>query len=218
MSRVVPARQTIALATLVSAGLISVAAAVSSATTAAADPPPPVPAPLPPGLPPPAPGPAVPIVGAPLGPNGLSVLGQTGVATQPGHLGAPQVPGLDVSTLLGQSAAPSAPGTGPGAPPNLDMFNNGYGIQQNIEPAAPGQGQQFDVAPGQENANVSRREWLGRYIDMYRAGMLKGGLLGQAPQEQLGQPLPGTAPPPGTNIPPGLVQCQPGPPPAAPGA
>jgi len=98
------------------------------------------------------------------------------------------------------------------------MFNNGYGIQQNIEPAAPGQGQQFDVAPGQENANVSRREWLGRYIDMYRAGMLKGGLLGQAPQEQLGQPLPGTAPPPGTNIPPGLVQFQPGPPPAAPGA
>jgi hypothetical protein len=123
-----------------------------------------------------------------------------------------------VSTLLGQSRAPSPPGAVPGAPPNLDMFNNGYGIQQNIEPAAPGQGQQFDVAPGQENANVSRREWLGRYIDMYRAGMLKGGLLGQAPQEQLGEPLPGTAPPPGTNIPTGLVQFQPAPPPAAPGA
>ncbi|MGO4443855.1 hypothetical protein AB4Z42_10925 [Mycobacterium sp. 2YAF39] len=212
-----PARQTIALAMLVSAGLITIAAAVASTPTAAADPPPPVPAPLPPGLPPPPPGPAVPMVGAPLGPNGLSVLGQTGAATQPGHLGAPQVPGLDVSTLLGQSAAPAAPGAGPGAPPNLDLFNNGYGIQQNIEPAAPGQGQQFDVAPGQENANVSRREWLGRYIDMYRAGMLKGGMLGQAPQEQLGQPMPGTAPPPGTNIPPGLVQFLP-PPPGAPGA
>jgi hypothetical protein len=68
---------------------------------------------------------------------------------------------------------------------------------------------------------------LGRYIDMYRAGMLKGGLLGQMPQQQLGESLPGTAPPPGTNIPPGLVQFQPDPaappdgappPPPAPGA
>ena len=51
----------------------------------------------------------------------------------------------------------------------------------------------------------------GRYIDMYRAGMLKGGLLGQVPQEQLGEALPGTAPPPGTNIPPGLGQFLPDP-------
>ena len=43
--------------------------------------------------------------------------------------------------------------------------------------------------------------------------MLKGGLLGQMPQEQLGEPLPGTAPPPGTDVPPGLVQFQPDPPP-----
>ena len=48
---------------------------------------------------------------------------------------------------------------------------------------------------------------------MQRAGLLKGGLLGQSPQEQLGEPLPGTAPPPGTNIPPGLVQYLPDPPP-----
>ena len=152
------------------------------------------------------------MVGAPLGPNGLSVLAQTGAPTQPGHLGAPQVVGLDPATLLAQQPVPSAPGA-PGAPPNLNLFNNGYGIQQNIEPAAPGEGQQFDVAPGQENANVSRREWLGRYVDMYRAGMLKGGLIGQMPQEDLGKPLPGTAPPPGTTIPPGLVQFQPQPPP-----
>ena len=94
-------------------------------------------------------------------------------------------------------------------------------------PSAPGKCQQFDVAPGEENVDVSRWEWLGRYIDMYRAGMLKGGLLGQMPQQQLGEPLPGTAPPPGTNIPPGLVQFQPDsaappdgapPPPPAPGA
>ena len=188
------------------AGLTAVAVAFVSPTVASAQPPAPPP--------PPPPAPAVPIVGAPLGPSGLSVLGQTGAPTQPGHLGAPQVPGIDVTTLLGQQAVPSAPGA-PGVPPNLNLFNNGYGLAQNIEPAAPGQGQQFDVAPGQENANVSRREWLGRYIDMYRAGMLKGGLIGQMPQEDLGKPLPGTAPPPGTNIPPGLVQFQP--PPPAPG-
>ena len=74
-----------------------------------------------------------------------------------------------------------------------------------------GKGQQFDVAPGQENADVSRREWFGRYIDLYRDGRLKGGLLAQMPQEQLGEPLPGTAPPPGTNVPPGLVQFLPEP-------
>ena len=69
------------------------------------------------------------------------------------------------------------------------------------------------MAPGDEGNDVSRREWFGRYIDMYRAGMLKGGLLGQMPQEQLGEPLPGTAPPPGARIPQGLDQFQPDPPP-----
>ena len=129
------------------------------------------------------------------------------------------VPGLDSTTVLGQNRRSRASGSRLRAlPPNLNVFNNAYGIQQNLEPAAPGQGQQFDVPPGQENADVSRREWLGRYIDMHRAGMLKGGLLGQVPQEQLGAPLPGTAPPPGTNIPPGLVQFLPPPPePAPPG-
>jgi hypothetical protein len=91
-----------------------------------------------------------------------------------------------------------------------------------LKPSAPGQGEQFDVAPGEEQSDVSRREWFGRYIDMYRAGMLKGGLLGQMPQEQLGEPLPGTAPLPGTNVPPGLGQFLPdpadAPPPPAPGA
>jgi hypothetical protein len=153
------------------------------------------------------------VVGAPLGPAGFNVLGQNGEAPIPGALGAPPVVGLDRDTVLGQNALPSAPGAGPGVVPSLNPFNNAYGPQQNVQPSAPGQGEQFDVAPGDENAEVTRREWLGRYVDMYRAGMLKGGLLGQAPQEQLGEPLPGTAPPPGTNIPPGLVQFQPDPPP-----
>lgn len=145
------------------------------------------------------------MIGEPLA-NGLGVLGQTGQPSVPGALGAPNLSGLDSSSVLGLNAAPAAPGTGPGTPPNLNVFNNAYGLPQNEVPAAPGQGQQFDVAPGQENADVGKREWLGRYVDLYRDGRLKGGLLGQMPQQQLGEPLPGTAPPPGTVISPGLVQ------------
>jgi hypothetical protein len=207
-------RRRTALASATAAGLATFGAAVAFSATAAADPPPPEPLPAPgePAPPPPL-GPTIPVVGAPLGPAGFNVLGQNGEAPIPGALGAPPVVGLDRDTVLGQNALPSAPGAGPGVVPSLNPFNNAYGPQQNVQPSAPGQGEQFDVAPGDENAEVSRREWLGRYVDMYRAGMLKGGLLGQAPQEQLGEPLPGTAPPPGTNIPPGLVQFQPDPPP-----
>lgn len=191
----------VSVAGLWAAGAVAASAAIVFCALAYADPAPPVP-PAPGQSPP---GPTVPVAGAPLGPSGLAVLGQAGDPT-PGPLGAPHVPGLDASTVLGQNVAPAAPGAGPGVSPNLKIFNNSYGIAQNIAPAAPGEGVQFDVPPGRENADVSRREWFGRYIDMYRAGMLKGGLLGQMPQDRLGQPLPGTAPPPGTNIPPGLFQ------------
>jgi hypothetical protein len=153
----------------------------------------------------------VPVIGQPLGPAGFGVLAQNGQEPVPGAMGAPDLTGLDQTTVLGQNAAPAAPGAGPGVVPNLNPFNNAYGPQQCMVPSAPGKCEQFDVAPGDENADVSRREWLGRYIDMYRAGMLKGGVLGQLPQAQLGEPLPGTAPPPGTNIPPGLVQFLPDP-------
>jgi hypothetical protein len=209
-------RKILAVANIAAAGLITVGAAVAFAATAAADPQlPPDPALPVPGAPepPPPPGPPVPVLGAPLGPQGLDVLAQNGQDQNPAALGAPPVTGLDQTTVLGQNAVPSAPGAGPGVVPNLNPFNNAYGPQQCMVPSAPGKCEQFDVAPGDENNDVTRREWLGRYIDMYRAGMLKGGLLGQVPQEQLGEPLPGTAPPPGTNIPPGLVQFQPDPPP-----
>jgi len=207
-----------AVASVAAVGLFTLSAVVAFPATAAADPPPPdpvLPAPADPAAPPPPPdpGPPIPVLGVPLGPAGFSVLGQRGEAPAdvPGGLGAPPVAGLDATSVLGQNPVPTAPGANPGTPPNLNVFNNSYGIQQNIAPAAPGKGQEFDVAPGDEHADVTRREWFGRYIDMYRAGMLKGGLLGQMPKEQLGEPLPGTAPPPGTNIPPGLDQFQPDP-------
>jgi hypothetical protein len=193
------------VASVMAIGTLMGGVGVLGAASAAADP---APAPPPPADP--APPVTVPVLGSDLGPNGLAVLGQAGDPA-PGPLGAPNIAGLDGTTVLGQNAAPSAPGAGPGVVPNLQAFNNAYGPQQNLVPSAPGEGQQFDVAPGDENANVNARTWMGRYIDMYRAGMLKGGLLGQVPQEQLGEPLPGTAPPPGTNVPSGLGEFLPGP-------
>jgi hypothetical protein len=158
-------------------------------------------------------------LGAPLGQEGLNVLAQNGQdSAGPGSLGAPPISGLDQSTVLAQNPLPTAPGPNPGVVPDLNPFNNAYGIGQCDVPSAPGKCDQFGVAPGDENADITRRRWFGRYIDMYRAGMLKGALLGQMPQEQLGEALPGTAPPPGTNIPPGLVQFQPDPAPPPDGA
>jgi hypothetical protein len=190
---------------LATIGALMVGAAIALSATAAADPG----DPADPGAPPPPAGPTIPIIGQPMT-TGWGVLAQTGEPANPAALGAPPVAGLDRDTVLGQNAVPSAPGANPGAPPNLNVFNNAYGLPQHIVPSAPG-GEVFDVPQGEENDDVNRRIWLGRYVDMYRDGRLKGGLLGQMPQEQLGEPLPGTAPPPGTNIPPGLVQFQPDP-------
>ena len=216
-------------ANIAAAGLLTVGAAVAFAATAAADPgDPPDPGAvvnIDPAAPPPPSGPNIPGLGAPLGPAGLGLLEQNGQPANPAALGAPPVTGLDITTVLGQNAVPSPPGGGPGAIPDLNPFNNQYGIQQCEKPSAPGKCDEFGVAPGDENNDVTNRQWLGRHIDMYRAGMLKGGLLGQMPQEQLGEPMPGTAPPPGARIPQGLDQFQPDPaappdgaPPPPPGA
>ncbi|OMC35568.1 hypothetical protein A5740_00510 [Mycobacterium sp. GA-1841] len=191
------------LAVLAAAGL-AIGVAVVHPAIAAADP-----APTPAV---PQPGPEVPLMGAPLGPNGLSVLGQTGTETGPGRLGVPD--GIDMSpgALLGQYAVPSAPG---GAPPteapNLRAFNNGNFFPQNEKPSAPGEGTVVGVAPGQENSDISGLDWMRQMHTLYRNGNLRGSMLGQLPKEQLGEPLPGTAPPPGTNIPPGLGENLPDP-------
>lgn len=151
-----------------------------------------------PALPPQPVGPAIPGIGLPLAPQGIGL--------------PPGTVGMDLGTVLGQQAVPSPPGAGPGTPPNLSIFNNLYApLPQYLEPSAPGEGVQLGVAPGQENANISPLEWFGRFADLYRDGRLRGGILGQMPEGQLGQPLPGVAPPPGTNIPPGLVEYLPTP-------
>lgn len=199
---------------MVVAGILALGAAAASSAAAAAEPAPNTPAD--PAIPAPAPppGPTVPGIGAPLGPNGLSLLEQTGTPTG-GPLGLPEGVSLDPNSLLGQNATPGGP---PGTPPNLRAFNNGYVLPQNEVPSAPGQGSVVGVAPGQENADISGVDYIKQLHELYKNGNLRGSLLGQLPKEQLGQPLPGTAPPPGTNIPPGLAQYLPAPPPADPAA
>ncbi|MFL0177023.1 hypothetical protein [Mycobacterium sp. SMC-13] len=218
------------MSNIVATGIFTAATVIALSPVAAADPdaPPAAPStaaspapPTDPGAPPStleaAPGPLAgepkSSFGVPLGPAGLNIFGQSTASTPvAGALGLPQgTSGLSRSDVLGQNVAPSAPSVGPGTPPNLNVFNNAYGQQECLTPSAPGQCQQFGVEPGQENADVTARQWLGRYIDMYRDGRLKGGLLAQLPQQQLGEPMPGTAPPPGTNIPQGLSQYLPDP-------
>lgn len=164
----------------------------------------------------------MPVLGAPLGSAGINLLGQRSNNADPaaapagGVLGVPQgTQGLSPGTVLGQNSQPSAPGSSTGTVPNLNAFNNAYGVQQCLTPSAPGKCEEFGVDPGQENADSSPHEWLHRYIDMYHDGRLRGGSLSQWNQQQLGEPLPGTAPLPGTNIPPGLGQYYEPPDPAA---
>jgi hypothetical protein len=97
----------------------------------------------------------------------------------------------------------------------LNAFNNSYLLPQTLKPSAPGKGTVYDVAPGEENADIAGIDWLKRMHHMHVDGYLNGGLLGQMPQSQLGEPLPGTAPPPGAAIPPGLGQNLPDLPPPA---
>lgn len=159
---------------------------------------------------PPDPAPTDPAPSSPSLPSPPSVFGFLGLPDLP--------PAFGPNLILGQNLVPSAPGDAvPIAAPDLSAFNDQYLLAQNTRPAAPGEG--ID-APGldQLEPTSGRLDYLGRLYGMYQSGDLKGALLGQMPKDQLGEPLPGTAPGPGINIPPGLGQDLPQPlPPAAPG-
>ncbi|MCV7344384.1 hypothetical protein [Mycolicibacterium rhodesiae] len=166
----------------------TIAAALIEPTTAAADP---------------APGdPAVPVP-----PNASvgSVLAQTDAAAT-GPLGLPDLSAYAPGLLLGQNPVPSAPGaSNAAAPPDLHALNNQYLLPQNLAPAAPGQGEpDIGIGPSAEQPGTGRLAFLRRLHGMYAEGALDGALLGQVPYEQLGEPLPGTAPGPEVNVPPGL--------------
>ena len=104
--------------------------------------------------------------------------------------------------LLPQAPTPSAPGRLPGTPPDLNALNNAYLLPQHEKPSAPGEGTVFDVPQGAENADISGLDYVKRVWHLYESGYLKGALLSQRPQAQLGAPLPGTAQSSGTNVPP----------------
>ncbi len=118
-----------------------------------------------------------------------------------GVLGLPDISAYGSTPLLGQNPIPSAPGAlAPAVAPDLNAFNNQYLLPLNTLPAAPDQG----TDPGAQAATTTRLDYLKRLYSMYQDGQLKGSLLGQLPLDQLGEPLPGTAPTPGIGIPPGL--------------
>ncbi|GAY17907.1 hypothetical protein [Mycobacterium sp. shizuoka-1] len=134
-----------------------------------------------------------------------SVLAQDG--TPPvGPLGLPDLSAYAPGLLLGQNPVPSAPGVpGAVATPDLHAFNNQYLLPQNVAPAAPGQGvTDVGIGPSADQPGTGRLAFLRRLHEMYRGGGLDGALLGQIPDEQLGEPLPGTAAGPGIYLPPGL--------------
>jgi hypothetical protein len=188
------------LANIATAGALVAGAMLAASATAGAEPPPP-------GLP------ADPVVPAPQGPTGMipplstltSPLAQSGATPETRTGGLPTQPFADGPAnefFLAQNPVPEAPGEAPGgAPPNLTAFNNAYLLPQNLVPAAPGEGQLYDVAPGEEMANIGPLDVLSRVHQMHVDGYLKGGLLGQAPQEQHGEPAP-PAPDPALPLPP----------------
>ncbi len=178
------------------AAVAAVGAAIAFSATAAAEPPPP-PEPVPPA-------PANPAPPAPTGflpPAGTvqNFIPDGGLAPDSGYdflLGQAPVP----SVTSGQAGQAPAPGTilDPQAiqalrPTNFALAGQGQNSIYSYTPAAP------DAPPGGflENARGSHGLWN------YQMGKLD--------PSQLGQPLPGTAPPPGTNIPVGLAPDMPDP-------
>lgn len=166
------------------------AAALFFAAPAAAEPapplPPPIPAPPPAVVPPPPPPP--PPAGL-IGPVG-SVLGQTG-SQSAGLFGLPDLSNHATSLILGQTAVPALPGTPAAAVPDLRAFTPDYLLPLNQDPAAPGQGTPVPgIAPNEDIAGTGRIALLRRLYEMYQAGDLRGGLLGQVPPEEFYEQLP----------------------------
>ena len=192
---------------VVLAGL-GLAAALASSPSAAADPVTPDPA---------VTDPAAPVGYIPPRSGIGSVLAQSGAAPA-GPLGLPDLSSYAPGLLLGQNAVPAAPGTQtPVAAPDLRAFNGDYLLPQNVIPAAPGQGAISEgIGPTPEDPSTGRLAFLRRIHAMYSDGDLAGALLGQVPSEQLGEPLPGTAPAPGISLAPGLGQNLPDPTASAP--
>ena len=176
--------------TITVVGVLAVGTAVASAATAAADPPPPVPADPAAPAEPPDPGPPATAMGT-VG----AILGQS----------TPSPAGFDL--LLGQSPVPAVPGS---QPVGLSAVNTPqYLFGPNMKLSEQGQQSMYSNGPTDLDAPppTGRIDAFQRAHGIWHEGM------GRLDLGQLGQPLPGTAPPPGTNLPPGPEQFLPDPPP-----
>ena len=176
--------------TITVVGVLAVGTAVASAATAAADPPPPVPADPAAPAEPPDPGPPATAMGT-VG----AILGQS----------TPSPAGFDL--LLGQSPVPAVPGS---QPVGLSAVNTPqYLFGTNMTLSEQGQQSMYSTGPTDLNAPppTGSIDAFQRAHGIWHQGM------GRMDLGQLGQPLPGTAPPPGTNIPAGPEQFLPDPPP-----
>ncbi len=184
------------------AGVLAVGATVVSAATAAADPPPPPPADpaADPAAPPPAPPSFLGTALAEAGPNG------------PGWLSQAAGSGAPPDFLLSQLPTPGLPGSQPAAP-SLSAMNPQYLLSPGMRLADQGQQSVYSMGPlDGDSPPVSKWDALQRAHGLWHMGM------GKLDPDQLGEPLPGTAPPPGTNIPVGLGQNLPDQSPAVPAA
>jgi hypothetical protein len=173
------------------AGLLSVGAGVDSAAPAAADPPPP---PVDPGVEPPPEN-----LDDALAPSLFTLLG----APAPTGSGAP------VDLFLGQHSIPSVPGSQPVPPMDLNtaISSGAPLLPQQFKLAAPDEGNMYSIGQGDVTDHPELIPALKGAHAIWHGGM------GRLTPDQLGEPLPGTAPPPGTNIPPGVVDYLPDPPP-----
>ena len=127
-----------------------------------------------------------------------------------GPLGAVGVDPIKEFTL-GQRAP-----TAPGAAPNTDFLSvSDFLNPTNYRMPAPETVSPYQLSDGVPSPFARIDTLRGQHAIVH-------GALGRMSADQLGQPLPGTAPPPGTNIPPGLGQYyvppDPAPAPLPPGA
>ena len=184
------------------AGVLCVCAAVGCAGTAAADPPPPPPGPEVPA-PPPEPPMLTNTMMTPLAMGGNGPLG-------PGGIPSGLLPGSDgagVDLMLGQHELPAVQGP-VGAPDISFLEPSGNLFPHNFKLPSQGQTSVYSQAPPDPDAqNPGLLDYLQGAHGLWHEGM------GRMDQDQLGQPLPGTAPPPGTNLPAGPMQFLPDPPP-----
>lgn len=179
-------------------GMMAVGVAIGSAGLAAADPEP---------LPPPSPPPGAGFLAGPIDPNAIvdSPPPADPAVTALGPLGAVTSSNGIAGLMLSQNPVPSVNGAPAPGLPSPDVLQSGqFLLPQNYRVPPPDQDSPYALAEGVPGP-------FARVDGIKGAHSMFHGALGRMPIGELGQPLPGTAPPPGTNIPMGPVDGLPDP-------